>query len=118
MAWHVRGRLDTGRPALGGGRGTARQQLGVIERASDAGGSIGAAGLRRLSSTLITTEDGPPATPCRGKERDGKRKGVVVNRGLKEELTPRCSLVDVRRQRACGEVEGRLSGRARQKMFR
>ena len=90
----------------------------MIERSSNAGGSIGAEGLRRLSSTLITTEDGPPATPCRGKERDSKRKDVVVDRGLKEEVTPRSSLVDVRRQRACGYVESRLRGRAMQKMFR
>ena len=90
----------------------------MIERSSNAGGSIGASGLRRLASTLVTTEDGPPATPCRGKERNSKRKGVVVDRGLEEELTPRGRLVDVRRQRAGGYVESRLSGRAMQEMFR
>ena len=100
VARHLRGRLNSGRATLGGGGRIARQKPGVIERSSNASGSIGASCLRRLSSTLVSTEDGPPATPCRGKERDGKRKGVVVNRGLKEELTPRSCLVDVRRQRA------------------
>ena len=41
-----------------------------------------------------------------------------MNRGLKEELAPRCRLLDVWRQRTCGDVESRLSDRAVQKMFR
>ena len=41
-----------------------------------------------------------------------------MDRGLKEELTPRCRLLDVWRQRTCGDVESRLSDRAVQKMFR
>ena len=69
VARDVRGRLDTGRSTFSRGGGIARQQLGVIERSGNADGSIGSAGLRKLSSTLISAEDGAPATPCRGKER-------------------------------------------------